>query len=146
MTNTMSLTFSALSENEAFARSVVAAFCANLNPTIDCIDEVKTAVSEAVTNCIVHAYRGIEDGIITINAQLDEGIVHIDVIDNGVGIDDIERAKTAFFTTQSENERAGLGFTVMESFMDTLEVKNNPQGGVIVSMSKRLCTGCEVGK
>ncbi len=139
MDNFMNLNIYASSQNEAFARSVVAAFCATLNPTIDEINDIKTAVSEAVTNCIVHAYDHNSEGIISITAKIIGKVVHIAISDEGVGIEDINKARQPFFTTKSDDEdRSGLGFTVMETFMDTLDVKPNGDKGLIVTMSKAI--------
>lgn len=139
MDNFMNLNIFAKSQNEAFARSVVAAFCASLNPTIDEINDIKTAVSEAVTNCIVHAYDHNDEGLISITAKLIGNVVHIAIADEGVGIEDIEKARQPFFTTRSDDEdRSGLGFTVMETFMDTLEVQPNGEKGLVVTMSKAI--------
>ncbi len=135
--NYMNLQIEALSKNESFARSVVAAFCVELNPTLDQINDIKTAVSEAVTNSIVHGYEG-KGGIIDISAYLENKTVHIEIKDCGVGISDIETARQPFFTTKPEQERSGMGFTVMESFMDALEVKETDGGGLTVKMSKNL--------
>ena len=142
MKNEMTLTFSALSENESFARNAVAAFCAVLDPTVDQINDIKTAVSEAVTNVIVHAYTDKrEDNIVTVKTEIDDCTVHIVVSDNGVGIDDIEHAMQPFFTTKPEQERSGMGFTVMESFMDELTVERNEPSGTVVSMTKTIRGG-----
>ena len=138
MDNFMSLKVKSLSRNEAFVRSAVAAFATELNPTIDAIEDLKTAVSEAVTNCVVHAYADNADGIITINAQIRDNAVHIEVIDNGCGIPDIVQARKAFYTTRPEEERSGMGFTVMETFMDTLEVLPNLPHGTVVRMTKHF--------
>ncbi len=139
MDNFMNLTIAAKSCNEAFARSVVAAFAAPLNPTVDEINDIKTAVSEAVTNCIVHAYDHDENGIIKIEAFLEDNTIHIAISDNGVGISDIEKARQPFFTTKSDDdERSGLGFTVMETFMDSLNVAPNGEKGVVVTMTKAI--------
>lgn len=138
MDNFMTLKVKAVSCNEGFARSAVAAFAAELNPTMDEICDIKTAVSEAVTNCVVHAYDDA-DGVITINASVDGKTLHIEVIDEGKGIPDIDQARKAFYTTGPEDERSGMGFTVMESFMDTLEVYHNAPRGTVVKMSKCLC-------
>ena len=135
--NYMSLQVEALSKNEAFARSVVAAFCVELNPTLDQINDIKTAVSEAVTNSIVHGYEG-KGGKINITAYLENKTVHIEIEDNGIGISDIEKARQPFFTTKPEQERSGMGFTVMESFMDSLTVEETGGGGLTVKMSKNL--------
>lgn len=137
MTNYMNLKINALSKNESFARSVVGAFCIELNPTIDEITDIKTAVSEAVTNCIVHGYN-YGEGEVEINARLEDNAVHIEVKDTGVGISDIEQARQPFFTTKPDDERSGMGFTVMESFMDSLEIVPNTPNGTIVRMSKRF--------
>ncbi len=139
MDNFMNLTIAAKSCNEAFARSVVAAFAAPLNPTVDEINDIKTAVSEAVTNCIVHAYDHDENGIIKIEAFLEDSTIHIAISDNGVGISDIEKARQPFFTTKSgDDERSGLGFTVMETFMDSLSVAPNGEKGIVVTMTKAI--------
>lgn len=135
--NQMTLKFDSLSINEGFARSAVAAFCVQLNPTLDEITDIKTAVSEAVTNCVVHAYPKTV-GQIEIWVGLTMNTVHIEVRDDGIGIADFEKVREPFFTTRPQEERAGMGFTVMESFMDTLELRKNDNKGVIVSMSKKL--------
>lgn len=139
MKNEMTLIFSALSENEAFARNAVAAFCTPLDPTVDQINDIKTAVSEAVTNCIVHAYPiKPEEHYVTVKTVIDGGTVHIVISDNGVGIEDIDKAMQPFFTTKSDEERSGMGFTVMESFCDKLEVTGNDPTGTTVSMTKKV--------
>lgn len=138
MENFMSLKIKAVSANESFARSAVAAFCTDANPTVDWLGDVKTAVSEAVTNSIVHGYAGRGDGVVEISVARDEKAVHIEVKDCGVGISDIEQARKPFFTTKPDEERSGMGFTVMESFTDSLEVLPNTPQGVIVRMVKSL--------
>lgn len=135
--NQMTLKFDSLSINESFARSAVAGFCVQLNPTLDEITDIKTAISEAVTNCVVHAYPD-EIGKIEIWVGLTENTAYISVKDFGVGIVDLERAREPFYTTKPNEERAGMGFTVMESFMDSLELLNNKGGGTIVNMSKKI--------
>lgn len=142
--NYMNLKIKAVSKNEAFARSVVGAFCVELNPTIDEINDIKTAVSEAVTNCVVHAYEN-DEGEIELNASIDGGILHIEIKDTGIGIPDIQKARQPFYTTKPDEERSGMGFTVMESFMDTLEVSENKPHGVTVKMSKRFDTNSDQG-
>lgn len=144
MDNFMSLKIEAISRNEAFARSVVGAFCVELNPTLDQINDVKTAVSEAVTNCIVHGYNK-NGGIITINAKIIDNSIHIEIIDNGIGIGDITKARQPFFTTRDDDERSGMGFTVMESFMDELFVENIATGGSKVKMVKNFDMNFNVG-
>ena len=134
----MSLKIKAISKNEAFARSAVAAFCVDANPTVDKLDDIKTAVSEAVTNSIVHGYGKNPDGIVEINVSREGNRVHIEVKDNGVGIKDIAQARKPFYTTKPDEERSGMGFTVMESFMDYLTVEHNEPNGVIVTMEKTL--------
>jgi stage II sporulation protein AB (anti-sigma F factor) len=137
MSNKMKLTFNSLSINESFARATVAAFVASLNPTLDEITDIKTAVSEAVTNCVVHAYPD-EIGEISITVVLDKNEVHITVEDKGIGIENFEKARQPFYSTKLHDERSGMGFTVMESFMDKIELKHNKKNGVIVKMSKKL--------
>ena len=135
--NEMTLQFDSHSINEGFARSAVAAFCVQLNPTLDEITDIKTAVSEAVTNCVVHAYPKTL-GKITVWVGLKPREVQIKVSANGVGIADIEKAREPFFTTKPNEERAGMGFTVMESFMDNVEIRKNGTSGVVVEMTKTL--------
>lgn len=135
--NEMSLTIKALSINEGFARSTVAAFCVNSNLTLDELTEIKTAVSEAVTNCVVHAYPN-SDGDIKINVKQTAEKIFISVTDFGIGIDNLERAREPFFTTKDDEERSGMGFTVMESFMDKVDIKRNKKNGVTVYMEKNL--------
>lgn len=135
--NEMSVSFLSCSSNESFGRSAVAAFLAQLDPTIDELSDVKTAVSEAVTNCIVHAYRNTI-GIIYINCKLfDNGRAVIRIRDKGCGIENIEQAMQPLFTTAGD-ERAGLGFAVMESFMDRLRVTSKVGRGTCVTMSKTI--------
>ena len=140
--NEMKLSLPAISINEAVSRSVISAFCAELNPTVEELGDIRCAVSEAVTNCIVHAYRGRSDddiGDIYISVKLyDNREVMIEISDNGCGISDIELAKTPSFTTGEYGERCGMGFLVMESFMDYLNVKSSPGKGTVVLMRKNL--------
>lgn len=135
--NEMTLTFLSHSVNEGFARSAVAGFCVQLNPTLDEINDIKTAVSEAVTNCVVHAYPN-EVGQITIFVGLKKDEVVIKIMDNGVGIENFEEAREPFFTTKPTEERAGMGFTVMESFMDEVILQKNNERGLIVQLRKVL--------
>ena len=137
--NTFKLEIDAKLKNEGFIRSMVTAFCVQINPSVSEINDIKTAVSEAITNSIVHGYRD-SVGTITmiVGIKENEKIVDITIIDSGVGISDIERAKQPFFTTRAKDERSGMGFTLMESFMDSLDVKNNPSGGLIVRMSNKI--------
>ncbi len=135
--NQMSIKFQSRSNNEAFARQAVAAFAAQLDPTIEEINDIKTAVSEAVTNCIVHAYRNTL-GYITVAAKLyDDGEIQIVVRDKGCGIADIQQARQPMFTT-GDAGRSGMGFTIMESFMDRLRVRSREGVGTQVTMTKRI--------
>lgn len=135
--NEMDVSFPSCSANEAFARAAVAAFVAQLDPTVDELCDIRTAVSEAVTNCIVHAYRDTI-GTVYINCRLyEDGSVVIRVRDRGCGIEDVEQAMQPLFTTR-EGERAGLGFAVMQSFMDKLHVSSRPGKGTIVTMKKSI--------
>ena len=134
--NNMELKVKAVAENESFVRNVVASFCANENPSVETIADVKTAVSEAISNCIVHAYKGTT-GEIIVKADITEKTLHIEISDNGVGIFDIEKALAPNFTTAEELERAGIGFTIMDTFMDSLKVESDA-GGTNVIMTKKL--------
>ena len=139
--NKFSMTFEANSENEAFSRNVIASFCIPLNPTLEEISDIKTAVSEAVTNCIVHAYNE-KGGIIEMSAFItSENVLDVTVKDSGVGIPDVQKAIEPFFTTKSETERSGMGFTVMQTFMDSFEVCSKINGGTTVHMSKKIMCG-----
>ena len=136
--NEMKLRLPSLSVNEGMARAAVAAFCSQLDPTPSELADVKCAVSEAVTNCIVHAYKD-SIGIIYITVRLCEGgLVRIEIKDNGCGIEDVELARKPLFTTDAENERSGMGFTVMESFCDELRVSSRKDRGTTVTLLKRL--------
>ncbi len=134
--NKMQLKLPALSANEGMARAAVAAFCAQLDPTAVELADVKCAVSEAVTNCIVHAYRHSE-GWIYINVSLLEGkVAKIEIRDRGCGIENVREARQPLFTTDREGERSGMGFTVMESFTDRLKVTSKPESGTKITMYK----------
>ena len=136
--NQMELKFLSLPENEGYARVAVSAFAVQLNPTLDVLADIKTAVSEAVTNAIVHGYED-ETGLIVITAALrDDGILEVSVADTGKGIADISRAMQPFFTTQPEKERSGMGFSVMQTFMDRVTVESALGRGTTVRMQKRL--------
>lgn len=135
--NKMFLKFLAISENESFARLAVASFCSNINLDVEEISDIKTAVSEAVTNSIVHGYDG-EIGEIEIICKIYNDRIEIDVIDYGVGIDDINEAIKPFFTTKPESERSGMGFTVMEGFMDKMEVISKRGEGTQVKLIKNI--------
>ena len=136
--NECRLSFAPLSVNEAFARSTAAAFAAQCDPTVMEISEIRTAVSEAVTNAIVHGYRGCT-GLVELHMrQYSGGLLSISVKDRGTGIADIGQAMTPLFTTAPDEERSGLGFSVMESFMDRVKVKSAPGKGTTVTLEKRL--------
>lgn len=136
MKNNMEIKFKAIAENEAFARNVVASFILPLNPSLSELEDIKTAVNEAVTNVIVHAYPN-KSGYVTMKITTQDNKISISISDNGVGIEDIERALVPFYTSKPNEERSGMGFTVMESFMDELNVKSNKEG-VTVSMTKLI--------
>lgn len=135
--NEMTLEFDSKSQNESFARLVVAAFTARLNPTIEEIADIKTAVSEAVTNAIIHGY-GKEEGKIQIKCRTFEQELMVEIIDHGVGIEDIEKAKEPMYTTRPEWERSGMGFVFMETFMDSLEVESQIGNGTTIRMKKKI--------
>ena len=136
-TNSVKLEFASRSANEGFARAAAAAFISQLDPTLDELGDIKTAVSEAVTNCIVHAYPN-SIGTITMRLKLfDDNSVEISIRDKGVGIPDISLALSPMFTTGGE-ERSGMGFTIMDSFMDNLRVRSNPGRGTTVTMRRRI--------
>lgn len=135
--NYMTMEFPSKSANEAFARSAVACFAAQLDPTLEELGDIRTAVSEAVTNCIVHAYpEGF--GIITVRCRiLKDNVLDVVIKDRGVGIPDLEQARRPAYTTGG-NDRSGMGFTIMESFMTSLEVSSSPGKGTTVHMRRRV--------
>lgn len=135
--NEMKLEFKSKSVNESFARITVAAFVSQLDPTVEEIADIKTAVSEAVTNAVVHAYKDME-GIVKINTKIEDNKIIIEVIDSGQGIENIEEAKKPLFTSKEGEERSGMGFTIMESFMDELNVESVIGLGTKVTMVKEL--------
>ena len=135
--NEMKLEFISKSSNEAFARVAVAAFAAQLDPTIEELADIKTAVSEAVTNSIIHGYED-KQGIIKIVCKLKENEIIIEISDTGKGIEDIEAAKEPLYTTKPNLERSGMGFTIMESFMDSMEIESIIGLGTKVTMSKKI--------
>ena len=143
--NTMTMQIPAKSENESFARAVVAAFCVGLNPTVDEVTDLKTAVSEAVTNCVVHAYqkRQSNDDLITIECKLYPAMLEVVISDRGIGIPNIDQAMEPFYTTEPDGERSGMGFTVMQSFMDSISVNNQDGGGTVVIMRKNFTKEAE---
>ncbi|WP_163101062.1 anti-sigma F factor [Peribacillus alkalitolerans] len=138
MKNTMDLQFSALSQNESFARVTVAAFIAQLDPTMDELTEIKTVVSEAVTNSIIHGYENDPKGIVYISVSIEGNTVEMTIRDEGIGIEDIEEARQPLFTSKPELERSGMGFTIMENFMDELSVVSHKEEGTIIRLRKQL--------
>ena len=137
--NEMETSFLSVAENEAFARLVIAAFAVQLSPTMTEIADVKTAVSEAVTNAIVHGYEGMR-GMVTMKARIDGQLLSIEIADRGKGIPNVEQAMEPFYTTHPEQERSGMGFAVMQTFMDEVEVHSVPGSGTIVILRKRIGT------
>ena len=137
--NEMEVSFLSVAENEAFARVVIAAFAVQLSPTMTEIADVKTAVSEAVTNAIVHGYEGMR-GMVTMKARIDGQLLSIEIADRGKGIPNVEQAMEPFYTTHPEQERSGMGFAVMQTFMDDVEVHSVPGSGTIVILRKRIGT------
>ncbi len=135
--NEMKLEFTSKSSNEAFARIAVAAFVAQLDPTIEELADIKTAVSEAVTNCIIHGYEE-QEGIITVKCKLFANSIEIEILDKGKGIEDINKAKEPLYTSKPDLERSGMGFTIMESFMDEMKVESILGAGTKVTMKKML--------
>lgn len=135
--NEMELNFISKSNNEAFARITVAAFAAQLDPTIEELADIKTAVSEAVTNCIIHGYEARE-GTVRIKAKLLENTLEVEISDNGKGIEDIELARKPLYTTKGNLERSGMGFTIMESFMDKVEIQSVVGIGTKIVMKKTI--------
>lgn len=142
MKDIMKLEFPALSEYESFARVAVAAFIARLDPTIIEINEIKTAISECVTNSVIHGY-GEKGGTVYIECEISDTNVKITVSDSGCGIEDVKQARMPMFTTNPDGERSGMGFTVMETFMDKVDVISNPGEGTTVILSKNLAAGEE---
>ena len=135
--NEMEVSFLSVPENEAFARVVIAAFAMQLSPTMSEIADVKTAVSEAVTNAIVHGYEGTR-GMVTMRARIDGANLSIDISDCGKGIPNVKQAMEPFYTTHPEQERSGMGFAVMQTFMDEVDVRSAPGSGTSVYMRKRI--------
>lgn len=162
MRNEMEITFDAISDNEGFARVAVSAFVANLNPTLEELADIKTAVSEAVTNSIIHGYenlygygnakgqwaeRGrVNPGKVKLYCLLEDDMLHIQVTDNGKGIGNVEQAMEPLFTTKPELERSGMGFAFMEAFMDDLEVESEPGKGTTVRMKKKIEAGAWIDR
>lgn len=142
-TNEMELVFDSISVNEGFARVAVAAFMTQLNPTLEEVSDVKTAVSEAVTNAIIHGYEK-EVKKIRIHCRLKEQTIYIEVEDYGKGIEDVKQAMEPMFTSKPELERSGMGFSFMEAFMDEIEVYSEPGKGTLVKMQREIGKGREL--
>ena len=138
MKNEMNLQFSAVSQNESFARVTVAAFIAQLDPTMDELTEIKTVVSEVVTNAIIHGYENDPSGMVYIAVSIEDSLIDMTIKDNGLGIADVEEARQPLFTTKPDLERSGMGFTIMENFMDEVEVHSQPGRGTEVRLRKHL--------
>ena len=143
MTNEMKLEFDSRSANEAFARVTVASFMTQLNPTLEEVSDVKTAVSEAVTNAIIHGYENHVNKV-RIYAGIEGRTLHLEISDRGVGIPDVKKAMEPLYTTRPELERSGMGFSFMEAFMDVVEVESSPGKGTIVRMKKIIGRGREL--
>lgn len=136
--NEVKCTFPAESRNEGFARTLVSSFSSQLDPSVSEIGEIKTAVSEAVTNCIVHAYRGTKGNIELVVRAMEDNILYIKIRDKGCGITDVKQAMEPLYTSAPEEERSGLGFAVMESFMDKVSVRSSPGSGTSVIMTRKI--------
>ena len=142
-TNEMQVIFDSRSSNESFARVTVAAFMTSLNPTVEEVSDVKTAVSEAVTNAIIHGYEN-EIHKVRIRCRIEENIFVVEVSDKGRGIKDVEEAMRPMYTTKPEQDRSGMGFAFMEAFMDSVEVESEPGKGTTVKMKKAIGKGREI--
>ena len=141
MENKIKVEFSSLSKNESFARVVIAAFATQLDPTLDELSDIKTAVSEAVTNAIIHGYGNESEGnFVKLEATIIENELTVKVIDNGTGIDNVDMAMQPLYTSRPDLERSGMGFTVMETFMDSLIVESVKGEGTTVTMKKAFNT------
>lgn len=134
----MNLEFAAQSQNESFARIAVASFISQLDVTMEEMEEIKTVVSEAVTNAIIHGYEENPEGVVRISAALEDGVLELIIEDHGKGIDDVEQAMQPLFTTKPELERSGMGFTIMENFMDSIEVATFVGKGTRIRLTKHL--------
>ncbi len=141
--NQMKLEFASKSANEAFARITVAAFAAQLDPTIEELADIKTAVSEAVTNCIIHGYED-KEGIIKIECKIFANSIYIEISDTGKGIENVDIAKEPLYTSKPDLERSGMGFTIMESFMDEMKVESVLGIGTKVTMKKMIKKEAEI--
>ena len=141
--NEMTIIFDSRPENEGLARVAAAAFCTQLNPTLEEVADLKTAVSEAVTNCIIHGYQG-EVHKIRMKCVRKERTIYLDIEDDGIGIADVEKAMEPLYTTRADQDRSGMGFTFMEAFLDVVKVKSEPEKGTCVRMKKIIGKGREL--
>ncbi len=141
-TNKFEMYFSSISENESFARVAVAAFLTKLDPTLEEISDIKTAVSEAVTNAIIHGYEGKTDRQVYLSCEIENQTIRITVKDEGIGIEDVEKAREPLYTTKPDLDRSGMGFVFMEVFMDKLEVVSNLGQGTKIVMEKEIGKAC----
>ena len=137
MKNELRTSFSSLTQNEALARGVAAQFCMLFDPTVEELSDVRTAVSEAVTNAVIHGY-GHRNGVVGLDLVKEDDLLTVTVRDEGMGIEDIELARRPFYTSMPEAERSGMGFAVMEAFMDSVEVESEVGRGTTVTMKKRF--------
>lgn len=135
--NEMHLQFASLSQNEGFARSCAAAFATQMNPTIEELSDIRTAVSEAVTNAIIHGYEN-RSGMVRLDCTIENDVFTAVIHDDGVGIGDVEQARQPFYTTKPELERSGMGFTVMEAFMEEVAIESAVGSGTTVTLKKRI--------
>lgn len=144
--NNMRLEFSSVSENEAFARVAVASFVSQLDPTMAELTDIKTVVSEAVTNAIIHGYENDPHQTVVIETSIEDNQVEITISDSGVGMENIDEARQPLYTSKPELERSGMGFTIMENFMDSVEIISAPGVGTTVKLVKRLKTNQPLAK
>jgi len=140
MKNVMKVQFSSISANESFARVTAASFIAQLDPTVDELTEIKTVVSEAVTNSIIHGYNNNPNKFVYMECEIDHGEITLTIRDEGIGIGDIEEARQPLYTSKPELERSGMGFTIIENFMDHVEVFSKAGEGTKIIMKKQLIT------
>lgn len=141
--NEMKLEFRGISENEGFARSVVSAFVIKLNPTLEELADIKTAVSEAVTNAVIHGYEE-QEGMVRIYGRLEDNTLWLEISDEGVGIPDVEKAMEPLYTSKPELDRSGMGFAFMEAFMDELHVESEPGKGTRIRMKKTIYSAINI--
>ena len=141
--NEVTITFDAYSVNEGFARMVAAAFAAEFNPTLDEIEDIKTAVSEAVTNAIIHGYEK-NPGMVRMAAKIEDNVVSVEISDTGAGIENLEKAMEPMYTTKPELDRSGMGFAFMEAFMDELDVQSELGKGTTIHMKKTIYSAIHI--